>query len=100
MSENTDIEMYNRHFHRGKDLENPPKGYKSGFSNLIWNLRAYGYPITLESVKYVREYLENQDINPEDADYQIVAQSIAQNKDIDFDTNNYFGTEQVTFSHY
>jgi len=100
MTEKTDIEMYNRHFHRGEDLENPPKGYETGFSNLIWNLRAYGYPITLESVKYVREYLENQDISPDDADYQIVAQSIGQNKDIEFDTKNVVKSKQITFSYY
>lgn len=83
--------------HRGQQLENPPKGYEEGFSNLIWNLRAYGFPITMESVIYVREYLENQDITPEEADYQTVAQSISQNYDIEFETNNHYGTKQLRF---
>jgi len=90
-------DLDSEHTHRGQQLENPPKGYEEGFSNLIWNLRAYGFPITMESVMFVREYLENQDITPEEADYQTVAQSIAQNYDIEFQTNNDYGTKQLRF---
>jgi hypothetical protein len=102
MSDKIDSDKYERHSHRGEDLENPPRGYRNGFSNLIWNLRAYGFPITLESVNLVRQYLQKQEIDAEDADYQVVAQSIAQNTDIDFDSNNAFETkeEQITFSYY
>lgn len=79
------------------DAEDPPKGYTSGFSRLIWMLREYGYPISKESVRYVREYLEDNDMTADEADYRIVAQSIEQNRDIDFETNNFYGTKQLRF---
>lgn len=69
-------------------LENPPEQWEGGFSELVWNLREYGYPLNKESVDILIDYVDNIDVNIEDVDYEIVAQVISQNYDIDFKTNN------------
>lgn len=60
----------------------------SPMGELLWNLREWGYPITKQSVIYVVDYLEDRDAKPEEVNYQTVAQSIAQNTELDFETNN------------
>lgn len=70
--------------------ENPPEMI-GGFSELIWQLKNYGFPIALDTVELVREYVEESDKPVEELDYQIVAQSLEQNnEDLNFDTRNEF----------
>lgn len=69
-------------------LENPPKGWDEGLKELLWNLREYGYPINQTTVDILLDYLINIDLPPEDLQYDIVAQAISQNYDIEFETKN------------
>jgi len=69
-------------------LENPPEGWEGGFSELVWNLREYGYPLNKESMDILIDYVNNIDVPADELNYEIVAQAISQNYDIDFDTNN------------
>lgn len=70
------------------DLENPPEGWDEGLKELVWNLREWGYPITKRSMDYLIDYLEKVDAKPEEVNYQVAAQSISQNTDLEFETNN------------
>lgn len=79
----------NRIPERGERLEDPPEGLDSGFSELIWNLREWGFPITGDSVILVLNYLDERNLEPHEVSYKVVAQSIEQNNpEFEFDTNN------------